>query len=44
MLSILFWVTVGAFIGWSIPQPAIAKMVQQKITDFIRANFKDIKK
>lgn len=31
MLDILFWITVGAFIGWNFPQPFFAKIVQEKI-------------
>ena len=28
MLGILFWVAVGAFVGWNFPQPAYAKALQ----------------
>jgi hypothetical protein len=31
MLDILFWVAVGAFVGWNFPQPFWAKIVQEKI-------------
>lgn len=31
MLDILFWVAVGAFVGWNFPQPFWAKMAQDKI-------------
>lgn len=31
MLDILFWLAIGAFIGWNIPQPFWAKLVQEKI-------------
>jgi len=31
MLDILFWIAVGAFIGWNFPQPFFAKIVQEKI-------------
>lgn len=30
MLEIIFWILVGAFIGWNFPQPAWAKAVQEK--------------
>jgi hypothetical protein len=31
MLDILFWVLVGAFVGWNFPQPFWAKIIQTKI-------------
>jgi hypothetical protein len=31
MLETLFWLAVGAFIGWNFPQPSWAKMMQEKI-------------
>lgn len=30
MLETLFWILVGAFIGWNLPQPSWAKSVQEK--------------
>ena len=30
MLETLFWVLVGAFIGWNFPQPQFAKNFQAK--------------
>lgn len=36
MLDILFWVAVGAFIGWNLPQPFWAKMLQEKIQQLIK--------
>jgi hypothetical protein len=30
MLEILFWIIVGAFIGWNFPQPTYAKILQEK--------------
>lgn len=30
MLETLFWIIVGAFIGWNFPQPTYAKSVQEK--------------
>lgn len=32
MLSAIFWIAVGAFIGWNFPQPAYAKAIQNKLT------------
>lgn len=31
MLDILFWVAVGAVVGWNFPQPFWAVAVQEKI-------------
>ena len=31
MLDMLFWVAVGAFVGWNFPQPFWARMLQDKI-------------
>ena len=39
MLTILFWTSVGAFIGWNLPQPNWAKLVQEKIQEKIN-NYK----
>ncbi len=30
MLSTLFWITVGAFVGWHVPEPAWAKTAKEK--------------
>ena len=30
-MSALFWIAVGMFIGWNLPQPAWAKELQQKV-------------
>jgi hypothetical protein len=30
MLETLFWIAIGAFIGWNLPQPQIAKNFQAK--------------
>jgi hypothetical protein len=35
MLDILFWVAVGAFVGWNFPQPFWAKAIQEKIQSMI---------
>ena len=31
MLDTLFWIAVGAFVGWNFPQPFWAKIVQEKM-------------
>lgn len=31
MLDIAFWIVVGAFIGWNLPQPFWAKYIQEKV-------------
>jgi len=36
MLEILFWVAVGATIGWNFPQPSWAKVVQARVVDFFK--------
>ena len=41
MLETLFWILVGAFIGWNFPQPQFAKNFQakylQKYIDKVKA-------
>jgi hypothetical protein len=31
MLETIFWLLLGAFIGWNFPQPDFAKAIQAKI-------------
>lgn len=31
MLETLFWLALGAFLGWNFPQPEFAKRIQIKI-------------
>lgn len=31
MLETLFWMAVGAFIGWNFPQPGFAKNIQTRL-------------
>ena len=31
MLETIFWLALGAFIGWNFPQPEFAKTIQTKI-------------
>jgi hypothetical protein len=33
MISTLFWLAVGAFIGWNLPQPEFAKTIQAAIEE-----------
>jgi hypothetical protein len=35
MLDTLLWIAVGAFIGWNMPQPSWAKLVQARIIAMI---------
>jgi hypothetical protein len=36
MLSSLFWVLVGVFIGWNTPQPAWAKRLQDRVMGLVQ--------
>lgn len=36
MLETIFWLAVGAFIGWNFPQPRFAKDLQAKIMAFFK--------
>ena len=31
MLETIFWLLVGAFVGWNFPQPDYAKSIQAKL-------------
>jgi len=31
MLDVLFWVTLGAFVGWHFPEPFWAKAIKNKV-------------
>jgi hypothetical protein len=31
MLETLFWLALGAFIGWNFPQPDFAKTIQARV-------------
>ena len=35
-MSTLFWIAVGMFIGWNLPQPAWARELQEKAVAAIR--------
>ena len=36
MLETIFWVLLGAFIGWHFPEPAWAKTVKEKVLTALR--------
>jgi hypothetical protein len=33
MINALFWLAVGAFIGWNLPQPQFAKDLQKALDE-----------
>ena len=35
MLDILFWIAVGAFIGWNLPQPVWARWIESAVKNMI---------
>jgi hypothetical protein len=37
MLETLFWLALGAFIGWNFPQPEFAKTIQDKVLGMFKA-------
>jgi hypothetical protein len=36
MLDILFWIAIGAFVGWHFPEPIWAKMVKEKVLGMLK--------
>lgn len=36
MLDTLFWILVGAFVGWHFPEPFWAKMVKEKVLGMLK--------
>ena len=38
MLETLFWLLLGAFIGWNFPQPQFARNLQAKVMGIIKGN------
>ena len=32
-MGTLFWILIGAFIGWNFPQPWWAKYIKKKVVD-----------
>jgi len=35
-METLFWLAIGAFVGWNFPQPSWAVSIQVKLVDFFR--------
>lgn len=35
-MNTLFWILIGAFIGWNFPQPWWAKFIQDKATAMLK--------
>lgn len=38
-MSTLFWLVVGAFIGWNVPQPKWAVGAKTKVVGFVKGLF-----
>lgn len=36
MLETMFWLALGAFIGWNLPQPEFAKTLQEKFLSLFK--------
>ena len=36
MLETVFWILVGAFVGWNLPQPDFAKHIQSRVLNLLR--------
>jgi hypothetical protein len=36
MLETLFWLGLGAFVGWNFPQPEFAKRIQARVMAVVR--------
>lgn len=36
MLETLFWILVGAFIGWHFPEPVWAKTIKEKVVSLFK--------
>ncbi len=41
-MGILFWILVGAFIGWNFPQPWWARLLQEKVLTLLREKLRDV--
>lgn len=35
MIDIILWMLLGAFIGWNLPQPSWAKILQEKVKSLL---------
>ncbi len=40
-MGTLFWVLIGAFVGWNIPQPWWARYIQDKIVAGLKNKIND---
>ena len=36
MMDMIFYIVIGMFIGWNLPQPLYAKFIQYKVLTFVR--------
>jgi hypothetical protein len=36
MITTFIYITIGAFLGWNLPQPQIAKDIQNRVMNWIR--------
>jgi hypothetical protein len=36
MLDIIFWIAVGAFVGWHFPEPSWARAIKAKILGVLK--------
>jgi hypothetical protein len=43
MLNMLFWVLVGVFIGWNLPQPDWARQLQDRVLGLVRQVLRQVK-
>ena len=39
MIEMTVYLLIGMFIGWNFPQPAYAKLIQEKITTWFKGLF-----
>lgn len=37
MMDVVFWIAVGAFVGWNFPQPFWAKWFQAKVSEMFNS-------
>lgn len=40
MLETIFWLALGAFVGWNFPQPEFAKTLQARIVAMFKRETK----
>ncbi len=41
-MGTLFWILVGAFIGWNFPQPWWARFLQEKLLILLKEKLRDV--